>query len=185
MQIYNYSNVHNPEFMAKGIMVGRFDPFTVSHKKMAEIGSQLFDELIIMPAKTVMGTPKNEFLPFDVRVKLIKESVKELPNVKVDYYDGYTGEYAKEHNIDFILRGARDGCEFEFEQNLADFNKRVNSNLKTIIFPENDKTNSISATKVRNNIANDRSITGLVPEPVKHFIDAHLQELKNKLRKAI
>jgi hypothetical protein len=56
MQIYNYSKVYNPEFMAKGIMVGRFDPFTVSHKKMAEIGSQLFDELIIMPITPVVGT---------------------------------------------------------------------------------------------------------------------------------
>lgn len=168
-------------FCAKGVIVGRFDPFTVSHKRMAEVGSKLFDEVVILPAKSVMGAKKQEFLSFDTRVDLIKKSVKEFPNVKVEYYDGYTGNYAREHNIDFILRGARDGDEFVFEQNLAGFNKGVNENLTTIILPDDAGQEKISATLVRENILKGKDITNLVPTPVKEFIQEHLSELKQRL----
>lgn len=172
---------HYTNFEAKGVMVGRFDPFTVSHKHMAEVGAKLFDEVIILPAKPVMGAPKKEFLPFDVRIDLIRKSVKEYPNVKVDYFDGYTGDYAKEHNIDFILRGARDGDEFVFEQNLAGFNKGINKNLTTIILPDDAEAEKISATLVRDNIMKDKDFSNLVPSPVKEFIQEHLSELKQRL----
>ena len=180
MLITNHEpNITN--FCAKGVMVGRFDPFTVSHKHMAEIGSKLFDEVVILPAKSVMGAKKQEFLSFDTRVDLIKKSVKEFPNVKVEYYDGYTGDYAKEHNIDFILRGARDYDEFVFEQNLASFNKGINENLTTIILPDETGKEKISATLVRDNILKGKDISNLVPAPVKEFIQEHLSELRQLL----
>ena len=180
MLITNYEP-NRTNFCAKGVMVGRFDPFTISHKRMAEVGSKLFDEVVILPAKSVMGAKKQEFLPFDTRVDLIRKSVKEFPNVKVEYYDGYTGDYAREHNIDFILRGARDGDEFVFEQNLAGFNKGINKNLTTVILPDDIGNEKISATLVRENIAKDKDISNLVPMPVKEFIQEHLSELKQRL----
>lgn len=175
-------NPYNTNFTAKGVMVGRFDPFTNGHKKMAQIGAQLFDELIIIPSKPVMGAAKTEFLPFDVRVNLIKDSVKDLPNVKVELYDGYTGDYARTHGVDFILRGARNKDEFIFEQELAEFNHSKNNDLTTVIIPDKKGDIPMSATMVRERIKNNESFADLVPEPIKNFIIEHLSELREKLR---
>lgn len=171
MKIQN--NYTNPAFNAKGIMVGRFDPFTNSHFKMAKTASALFDEVIILPAKPVIGEVKKEFLPLETRVNLIRECVKDYPNIKVDFYDGLTGDYAREHGINFILRGARDKDDFQFEQALGDFNSSVNPDLTTIILPESQNAERLSATMVRDRIAKGLDISKMVPEAIFNFIKEH------------
>ena len=154
-------------------MVGRFDPFTNSHFKMAKTASALFDEVVILPAKPVIGELKKEFLPIETRVKLIRECVKDYPNIKVDFYDGLTGDYARKHGINFILRGARDKDEFQFEQALGDFNSSVNPDLTTIILPESQNAERLSATMVRDRIAKGLDISKMVPEAIFNFIKEH------------
>lgn len=173
MRIQN--NYTNPNFNAKGIMVGRFDPFTNAHMKMAKTASELFDEVVILPAKPVLGDVKKEFLPLATRVKLISECVKDYPNIKVDYFEGLTGDYAREHGITFILRGARDKDEFRFEQALGEFNQSVNPDLTTVILPEAPNAERLSATMVRENIAKGLDISKMVPETVNRFIQEHFK----------
>lgn len=176
MRIEN--NNTNLAFRAKGIMVGRFDPFTNAHLKMAKTASELFDEVIILPAKPVIGEIKNELLPIETRVELIRECVKDYPNIKVDYYDGLTGDYAKEHNIKFLFRGARDKDEFQFEQGLADYNRHINPEITTIVLPEKSNAERLSATMVRDRIAKGLDISKMVPEAINKFIQEHFNAIK-------
>ena len=140
---------------------------------MAKTASALFDEVVILPAKPVIGELKKEFLPIETRVKLIRECVKDYPNIKVDFYDGLTGDYARKHGINFILRGARDKDEFQFEQALGDFNSSVNPDLTTIILPESQNAERLSATMVRDRIAKGLDISKMVPEAIFNFIKEH------------
>ena len=59
-------------------------------------GGDVFDEVIVLVANNI-----DKKAHFDVsdRVNMVKETVKELNNVKVDSYDGLTVEYAKKFNI--------------------------------------------------------------------------------------
>ncbi len=102
-------------------------------------------------------------------------SLKDYPNIKVDYYEGLTGDYAREHGITFILRGAREKDEFQFEQDLAQFNRSINSDLTTIILPEAPNAERLSATIVRENIAKGLDISKMVPDAVNKFIQEHFK----------
>ena len=47
---------------------------------------------------------KKGFLPIDVRTKLIEESIKDIPNVEVDSFQGLTVEYAKKRNAAVFVK---------------------------------------------------------------------------------
>ena len=78
--------------MTIAIYAGSFDPLTNGHLDILKSGSEIFDKVIIAVAK---NTSKQEFLPIETRLDLIKQSVNEIKNVEVDTYDGLTVNYAE------------------------------------------------------------------------------------------
>ena len=71
--------------MKIAIYPGSFDPVTKGHLDILKTAAGIFDKVIIAVAR---NSEKHGFLPVDVRVELIKESVKDLPNVEVDFLRG-------------------------------------------------------------------------------------------------
>ena len=78
--------------MRIAIYPGSFDPITHGHLDILKNASELFDKVIIAVAH---NGAKTGFLTTEERVKLIKESIKDMPNVEVDSFEGLTIEYAK------------------------------------------------------------------------------------------
>ena len=71
------------------IYPGSFDPITLGHLDVLSDGAKMFDRVIIAVLK---NSSKKGFLTVEERVQLIKECVKDLPNVEVDSFDGLTVE---------------------------------------------------------------------------------------------
>ncbi|MFN8578150.1 MAG: adenylyltransferase/cytidyltransferase family protein, partial [Candidatus Sericytochromatia bacterium] len=67
-----------------GVYAGSFDPLTLGHMYMINEGAKLFDELIVAiginPAKSYTFTLED-------RLELLKESVKNLDNVKIQTFE--------------------------------------------------------------------------------------------------
>ncbi|MBD5402428.1 pantetheine-phosphate adenylyltransferase [bacterium] len=152
-----------PQFCAKGIYPGSFDPITNGHLDIIKRASKLFDELTVLIA---INPEKKEFLPLSQRMKLIIKSVKDLTNVKVASYSGLTTDFAKLSNSDFMVRGIRDVNDFEYEKNLFEINKKNNSNIETIFIPTNPETAGISSSVVRNINKIGGNVSNFVPECV-------------------
>ena len=70
--------------MIKAVYPGSFDPITNGHLNIINRASKLYDELIVLVA---ISPAKKPFFSIEEKVNMIKDSVKDLPNVKIDFYN--------------------------------------------------------------------------------------------------
>ena len=150
------------------IYPGSFDPITKGHLDVLKRAADIFDKVIIVVSVNVN---KKSFLPLEDRIKLIKESCKEIANVEVDSYDGLTIEYAKKRNANVLIRGLRAVSDFEYEMQLSQANSALSSDIHTVFLITKPKYNFISSGTVREIAQMKGDISKFVPEPVAEYLE--------------
>ena len=153
--------------MTIAIYPGSFDPITNGHLDILKSGSEIFEKVIIAVSYNIN---KKGFLSVEERVELIKKSVKHLPNVEVDSFEGLTVEYAKMKKADVLLRGLRTSFDFEYELQLSQTNNALNNDLKTIFLITKPEYNFISSSMVREILVNNGDISNFVPKAVEEYL---------------
>src|SRR6187401_119118 len=109
--------------MRTAIYPGSFDPFTNGHLDVVQRASRLFDRVIVAVA---MNTGKNSLFTMDERRAMVKESIKQIPNVEADAFDGLLVDYVRQYSAQAVLRGLRAISDFEFEFQMALMNRKLN-----------------------------------------------------------
>ena len=147
----------------KAIFPGSFDPITIGHIEIVEKSLKIFDEIII-----AIGTnpEKNYMFTESQRLNFIIKYFKNKKNVKVVAYDGLTFELCKKLDVKFIVRGVRNILDFEYEKNMAEFNRNLGQ-IETIIITSSNKNSHISSSFVKELIKNNSDFENLVPNTVK------------------
>lgn len=153
--------------MTIAIYPGSFDPITNGHLDILKSGSEIFEKVIIAVS---YNANKKGFLTIDERVKLIKESVTDFPNVEVDAFEGLTVEYAKKRGASVLLRGLRTSFDFEYEMQLSQTNNALYNEIKTVFLITKPEYNFISSSCVREILLNKGDISGFVPEAVQVYL---------------
>lgn len=153
--------------MTIAIYPGSFDPITNGHIDILKSGAEIFDKVIIAVSYNIN---KKGFLPIDVRTKLIEESVKDIPNVEVDSFQGLTVEYAKKRNASVLLRGLRTSFDFEYEMQLSQTNSALYKDIKTVFLITKPEYNFISSSAVREILVNKGDISAFVPDAVSEYL---------------
>lgn len=111
----------------KACLTGSFDPPTLGHLDIIERAKKLPFELVIGIGE---NPEKKAFLPISKRKKLLEE----LTGLEVVLIKGLSAVYLKEWGFDWIIRGARNGSDFEFETTMAKLNKDQ-TGIETLILP--------------------------------------------------
>lgn len=150
------------------IYPGSFDPVTKGHIDILERASKMFDKVIIAVLK---NSNKKSFLPVEDRVKLIKESIKDIKNADVAYFEGLTVEYARQTGAKFLIRGLRAVSDFEYEMQLSQANSALCSDIHTVFLITKPKYNFISSGTVREIALMKGDISKFVPEPVAKYLE--------------
>ncbi len=158
--------------MATAIYPGSFDPVTKGHLDLIERASKLFDHLNVCILNN--SSKKSPLFSIDERVIMLKDAVKDLPNVSVETYDGLLIEYAKKCNSNIIVRGLREMTDFEIELQMAQVNKEVSGNIETLFLAADPKYSNVSSSVVREFAKFGVPVGGFVPENV-------LMKLKEKM----
>ena len=153
--------------MTIAIYPGSFDPITNGHIDILKSGAEIFDKVIIAVSYNIN---KKGFLPIEVRTKLIEESVKDIPNVEVDSFQGLTVEYAKKRNAAVLLRGLRTSFDFEYEMQLSQTNSALYKDIKTVFLITKPEYNFISSSAVREILVNKGDISAFVPDAVSEYL---------------
>lgn len=153
--------------MKVAIYPGSFDPITKGHLDILKTGTEIFDKVIIAVAR---NSEKNGFLTVDERVKLIEESVKDMPNVEVDSFEGLTVTYAREKGAEVLLRGLRAVSDFEYEMQLSQANSALAKDIKTVFLITKPKYNFISSSTIKEIYKNNGDVSMFVPEPVHNYL---------------
>lgn len=132
--------------MTIAIYSGTFDPFTLGHEDVLARACQIFDQVIVAVAD---DCNKKTFFTFEERVALAQQIVSQYPNATAEGFSGLLCEFVKKKKSTVIIRGVRNGSDFDYETRMALVNHNLNQNIQTVFFPPMNNTQSISGTLVR------------------------------------
>lgn len=149
--------------MKKAIYPGSFDPLTFGHLDMIERSAKIADELNVA---VLRNNAKNPLFSTDERVSMIKEMTGHLPNVTVSSFDGLLIDYADQIGADIIVRGLRAVTDFEYELQMAQTNRIVNSRIDTVFLTTSLQYAYLSSTIVKEVASYGGDISKFVPEAV-------------------
>ena len=153
----------------KAMYPGSFDPITLGHLDLISRASKMVDELYVV----VMRNPKKKyFFTIEERVKLVRESVKGIPNVRVDFHEGLLVDYAKRNGIKVVIRGLRAVTDFEYELQMANANRKLFPELETVFLMTDEKYSFISSSLVKEVATLGGDVSQWVPDAVvKAFLE--------------
>lgn len=151
-----------------GIYPGSFDPITIGHIDIIERAGKIFDEVVVL-----LAVNPNKTCRFDVptRLEMLKESLKEFANVRVDYYSGLTMEYAKQIGAKALIRGLRVVSDFEYEWSLSAANEFINKDIEMVFLMAHKELAFISSSTIDELYKSGVDISTLVPKIVKEKYD--------------
>lgn len=150
---------------------GSFDPVTVGHLDIIRRAAGMFSELIVVVM--VNHKKKYSFTP-DERVALIKAVTGDLPNVKVEYYDGLLADFARQKGAGVIIKGLRAMSDFEYEFQMALANKKLNPEVETVFLTTAAENMYLSSSMVKQIASMGGDIKDFVPEQIKKDITERL-----------
>ena len=130
----------------KALIPGSFDPPTVGHYDIVERASAMFDEVW---AVALVNSSKHESFSVSERLKMLHAAFDGIKNVRVDVSQELLADYAAEHGLGTIVKGARSATDFDYEMSLSLINRSINPELDTVIIPTKAEYMHVSSTMVR------------------------------------
>ena len=146
--------------MNRAIFPGTFDPFTIGHESIVQRALTFIDEVIIAIG---INEQKHSLFPIEKREQMIRDYYKDEPRVKVMSYSNLTADFAHEVGANIIIRGIRTVKDFEYEETIADINRKLTGIETIFLFTEPELT-SISSSIVRELMKYGKDITQFLPK---------------------
>lgn len=146
------------------VFPGSFDPVTKGHESMVRRGLPLFDEIVVAIG---VNSSKKYFFSLDERKYMLEKTFADLPNVRIETYEGLTADYCKKIGANSILRGLRNSIDFEYEKSIAQMNRGLAPEIETIFMATDPELSAINSTIVRDIIRNGGDGSAFLPDAVK------------------
>lgn len=153
--------------MKIGFYAGSFDPFTNGHLHVIKKASELFDKIVI--GIGINDKKENRFDRDLMKTAIEKVLDREnITNYNILIYDKLSTDVAKENNCTFLVRGIRNGMDYEYEENLALINEDI-SGLDTV-YIRAGKFGNISSSSVMELLKYGKDISKYVPKEILEII---------------
>jgi pantetheine-phosphate adenylyltransferase len=147
---------------------GSFDPLTNGHMDVIAGAAKLCDELIVAIGAHPGKTP---LFSLEERRELIEGSCGALAalnscKLSVRPFAGLAVTAAREAGAKIIVRGLRDGGDFDYEMQMAGMNMAMAPEIQTVFLAASPAVRHITATLVRQIAAMGGDVSRFVPEPI-------------------
>lgn len=151
-----------------GFYAGSFDPFTNGHLHVVKSSAQLFDKIIIG-----IGIQPNKIPRFDkelMKTAIEKVLVREgITNATVITYNNLSVDTAMSYGANVLIRGIRNGMDYEYEENLASINEEL-SGLNTI-YIRSGSLGNISSSMVMELLQHNRDVSKYLPQEILKIVN--------------
>ena len=158
--------------MRRAVCPGSFDPVTNGHVDVITRAAGLYDELVVA---VLVNPAKAGLFSVDERIELLRDAVADLPNVRVDSFQGLLVDYCRAHDIPVIVKGLRAVSDFEYELQMAQMNRELAA-VETLFVPTAPQVGHLSSSLVKEIATWDGDVSRLVPPLVRQRLAARLDE---------
>lgn len=161
--------------MKVAIYPGTFDPITYGHLDILRKATQIFDKVVLAVAE---HTGKNTLFTTEERKQLCLEAVKGIDKVDVKSYNGLSVKFCRGINATHMIRGLRAVSDFEYELQIALFNKKLDQELETVFLIPDNKYLYLSSSMVRSVYELSGELQEFIPECAVKALNNKIGEKK-------
>lgn len=149
------------------LYAGSFDPVTNGHLDVLQGAFRLADRVVVAIG---VHPGKSPLFSTDDRADLIRDAIArvDIPASRFEIvtFDGLVIDAARVAGATFLIRGLRDGTDFDYEMQMAGMNATMASDIQTVFLPASAAVRPITATLVRQIAAMGGAIDEFVPPTV-------------------
>ena len=154
--------------MKRAVFPGSFDPITRGHLNILERSVSLFDEVIVAVG---VNSAKRSMFSLEQRTAWLESVCAHFPHVRVASFEGLTADFCRANDAHWLLRGVRNGGDFEYERTIAQMTKVLHPSLETVILFTDPEFAHIHSNVVREILKNGGDASVFVPDDLA-FPDA-------------
>lgn len=148
--------------MIHAVHPGTFDPPTSGHLDLVLRARGLFPRVTVLVARNAR---KTTLFSTAERVALWHEilAAEGIADVAVHGWEGLTVEWCRAHGASVMVRGLRNGGDFESELAIALTNRQLAPEIETVFLPTRDRHLGLTSTLVREVARCGGDVSSLVP----------------------
>jgi pantetheine-phosphate adenylyltransferase len=132
--------------MKKALFPGTFDPPTLGHVDLIKRSTSICDKLYVGIA--VNSSKSGALFTVEEKEEMLRKICKPYPHAEVVQFSSLVVEFARQHQIDYLIRGLRAFSDFEYEFRMALANRHL-SGIETVFLMADEKVAHISSTLIR------------------------------------
>ena len=150
------------------LYAGSFDPVTNGHLDVVRQAVRLVDRLVLAvgvhPGKAPLFAAKD-------RLAMLEETCRPLARrakceLECITFSDLVVATAERVGATILIRGLRDGTDFDYEMQMAGMNGAMAPGVQTVFLPASPKARPITATLVRQIAGMGGDVSDFVPKPV-------------------
>ncbi len=157
--------------MTKAIYAFSGDPIHYGHLDIIQRAAAVFDEVIV----AIGVNPDKKYLfSLEERLAMAKRAIMAISPAHASSFQGLLVDYAYEQGANVIVKGVRDGKDFEYERHLHQVGESQKLGIDTFLLPAKRETAHISSSIVKALQQEQGLIHEYVPLHVKQCLEATL-----------
>ena len=153
------------------IYPGTFDPITLGHEDIIKRALGVFGQVVV--AVACVNDDKKTLFSLEQRVALATDLFSANQNVSVVSFSGLLVDYAKNANINVIIRGLRNAADFDYEFTMSGMNQQLRPDIETIFLRSADHYCAISSSLIKEIAKHGGDVSAFVSPAVQSAFLAH------------
>jgi pantetheine-phosphate adenylyltransferase len=150
------------------LYAGSFDPVTNGHVDVVRHAVRLADRLVLAIG---VHPGKAPLFPTDERLAMLEEICAPIGReagceIACITFDNLVIEAARKAGASVLIRGLRDGTDFDYEMQMAGMNETMAPGVQTVFLPASPAVRPITATLVRQIAGMGGDVSAFVPNTV-------------------
>ena len=163
--------------MKRVIFPGTFDPPTLGHLDIIKKAACIFDHVYVAIGNNI--SKSQTALSLDARLQLLKTITKTIPNVEIVNFQGLLIDFAKQLDVQIILKAVRNATDIDYENLQAQINRQMGG-IETLFMFSEEKFRLISSTLVKEIAKYNKRLNAFVPSEIEETVFKHLFKQFNK-----
>ncbi len=155
--------------MKTAICSGSFDPITLGHLDIIRRTAACFDQVWVCVSPN--AEKRNQMFTPEQKLQLVRTAVADLPHVEAELWPGLLADYARAHGACAIVRGVRNGTDFDLEYQMALINRGICPGLETMLLPASAAHQHFSSSMAREMIRYCQPLEKYLPASIIPLVE--------------